>query len=103
MTMSADKADGAIKNEQILELVATGNVVITVPDENNSITRATGDRGVYSRDKNTVVVTGRATVTQTGRKLNSEKIVYHIDTGDIDATGSPVFTFETENKKENKK
>jgi lipopolysaccharide transport protein LptA len=96
ITMSADRADGAIINERISELVANGNVVMTAPDRNGNMTRTTGSRSVYSLDEGTVVVTGRATVTQTGRKLNSERIVYHIDTGRIDATGNPALTFETE-------
>jgi lipopolysaccharide export system protein LptA len=98
ITMSADKADGVIVNERISELVATGGVVITAPDKNGSVTRATGSKGVYSLDKGTVVVTGRATITQTGRRLNSERIVYYVDTGRIDATGNPALTFETERK-----
>ncbi|MDR1134494.1 MAG: hypothetical protein LBL05_10050 [Synergistaceae bacterium] len=96
MTMSANSANGVIINEQVSELVATGNVVITAPDKNGSLTRATGSKGVYSLDSGTVVITGRATITQTGRKLNSERIVYYVDTGRIDATGSPALTFETE-------
>ena len=99
ISLSADKADGIIMNEQISEIVATGSVVITAPDKNGDITRATGSKGVYSRGGGTVIITGRATVTQTGRKLNSERIVYHLDTGHIDATGSPALTFETERKK----
>jgi lipopolysaccharide transport protein LptA len=99
ITMSADKADGVIINEQISELVATGNVLITAPGKNGNMTRATGGRGVYSLDNGTVVITGRATVTQTGRKLNSERIVYYVDTGRIDATGNPALVFETERGK----
>ena len=99
ITMSADKADGVIVNERISELVATGSVVITAPDKNGNTTRATGSKSVYSLDGGTVVVTGRATITQTGRKLNSEKIVYYVDTGRIDATGNPALTFETESRK----
>jgi lipopolysaccharide transport protein LptA len=99
ITMSADKADGVIVNERISELVATGGVVITAPDKNGNMTRATGGKSVYSLDKGTVVVTGRATITQTGRKLNSERIVYYVDTGRIDATGNPALTFETERGK----
>ena len=99
ITMSADRADGIIVNEQISELVATGNVVITAPDKSGNMTRGTGGKGVYSQGSNTIVLTGRATITQTGRKLNSDRIVYYVDTGRIDATGSPALTFETGSKK----
>lgn len=98
ITMSANNADGVIVNERISELVATGNVVITAPDKNGDMTRVTGGKGVYSQGDSTVIVTGAATITQTGRKLNSERIVYYIDTGHIDATGNPALTFETERK-----
>ncbi|MDR3164720.1 MAG: hypothetical protein LBU13_04000 [Synergistaceae bacterium] len=99
ITMSANSVNGVIINEQISELVANGNVVMTALDKNGNMTEGTGSKSVYSLDKGTVVVTGKATVTQTGRKLNSERIVYHLDTGYIDATGSPALTFGTERKK----
>jgi lipopolysaccharide transport protein LptA len=99
ITMSANRAEGVIINEQISELVATGRVVITAPDKSGNMTRATGSKGVYSLDEGTVVVTGKATITQKGRKLDSERIVYYVDTGRIDATGGPALTFETERAK----
>ncbi|MDR1581014.1 MAG: hypothetical protein LBS35_11705 [Synergistaceae bacterium] len=98
MTISADNAEGVIIDGLISELAAAGSVVITAPDKSGSMTKATGGKCVYSRDSNTVVVTGNATVTQTGRRLNSERIVYYADTGRIDATGNPALTFETERR-----
>ncbi|MDR0764450.1 MAG: hypothetical protein LBE65_02520 [Synergistaceae bacterium] len=95
ITMSANNADGVIINERISELAATGGVVITASDGNGGVTRAAGDKSVYSRDNGTVVVTGGAAITRAGRKLDSGRIVYYVDTGRVDATGNPTLTFET--------
>ena len=95
IVMSADSAEGAIKNEEVTEMTATGNVDVTMPDKDGVMTRATGNKVVYSVERGTMVLTGNAIVAQTGRRLRSESIVYFLDTGHIDANGSPSLTFET--------
>ncbi|MDR3076484.1 MAG: hypothetical protein LBU26_04205 [Synergistaceae bacterium] len=99
MTMTASRADGIIKNNEVTEMTAEGGVVITMPDKDGVMTRATGRKGIYSIDKGTVVLSGNATVTQPGRVLHSENIVYFLGTGHIDAQGSPSLTLETNRDK----
>jgi lipopolysaccharide transport protein LptA len=99
ITMSASQAEGLINNNKVTELTAKGNVIVSMPDKNGVITRATGNTGVYSLARGTIVISGNATVTQADRKLNSDSIVYFLDTGHIDALGSPKLLFETERKK----
>jgi len=96
ITISASRIDGIIKDEEVVEMTAGGGVVITMRDRNGVMTRAIGARGIYSVARGTVVLSGGATITQTGRVLNSDEIVYFLDTGHIDAQGSPSIIFETD-------
>jgi lipopolysaccharide transport protein LptA len=98
-TMSASRVDGTIKNNEFTEMIAEGNVVVTMPDREGVMTRATGNKGIYSLDKGTVVLNGNASIRQTGRVLHSGSVVYFLDTGHIDAQGNPSVTFETDRKK----
>jgi lipopolysaccharide transport protein LptA len=95
ITMSASQANGTIKGSEVTEMTAEGNVVVTMPDREGVMTRATGNRGIYSLERGTVVLSGKASIRQTGRTLNSDSIIYFLDTGRIDAQGSPSVTFET--------
>lgn len=98
--MSASRAEGSLNdNNEVTELTADGDVVVTMPDKRGAVTRATGRKGVYSMARGTVVMSGRVAVTQAGRLLNSENIVYFIDSGRIDARGNPSLTFETDGNK----
>jgi lipopolysaccharide export system protein LptA len=100
INMSASHAEGLLnENNEVTELTADGDVIVTMPGKQGVVTRATGRKGVYSLARGTVVLSGRATVTQRGRVLNSENIVYFIDSGRIDARGNPSLTFETDRKK----
>jgi len=96
ITMSASRVDGILNGDEIAEMNAGGGVVITMPDSNGVMTRATGARGIYSVARGTVVLSGGATVTQTGRVLNSDEIVYFLDTGQFTAQGNPSLVFETD-------
>ncbi|MDR3281320.1 MAG: hypothetical protein LBT23_12520 [Synergistaceae bacterium] len=99
ITMSASRADGTIKNNEVTEMTAEGGVVATTPNKDGGMTRIAGDKAVYSLARGTLVVTGRANITQTGRALHSESLVYFLDSGRIDAVGAPSLTFETDRKK----
>ena len=96
ITMSASRVDGILSGEEIVETTADGGVVITMPDSNGVMTRATGAKGIYSVARGTVVLSGGATVTQQGRVLNSNEIVYFLDSGQFNAQGNPSIVFETE-------
>ena len=98
--MSASHAEGLLNdNNEVTELTADGDVEVTMPDKKGVVTRATGRKGIYSLARGTVVLSGRARLTQAGRVLNSENIVYFIESGRVDALGSPSLTFETDRKK----
>ena len=96
--MLASRADGILKSDEVVEMTARGGVIITMPDKDGIMTRATGGKGIYSTTRGTVVLSGGATINQTGRVLNSEEIVYFLDTGHMDAHGNPSLIFETDGK-----
>ena len=96
--MSASRVEGILKGDEVAEMTAEGDVVITMPDKDGVMTRAAGNKGIYSLARGTVVLSGGATITQTGRVLNSDSIVYFLDTGHMDAHGSPSLIFETDGK-----
>lgn len=99
VTMSASRASGLIKNGEVTDVTAEGGVVMTMPDKDGVMTRAAGDRGVYSRARGTLVLSGGAVVTQAGRALRSESVVYFLGTGRMDALGKPSLTLETDGRK----
>ncbi|MDR1650519.1 MAG: hypothetical protein LBR87_01885 [Synergistaceae bacterium] len=98
ITMSASQAEGALNGNEVTEMTASGGVVATVPDRSGRMTRLSGSSAVYSLARGTLVVSGRVIVTQTGRSLKSDSIVYFLDSGHIDAHGSPSLTFGTDRR-----
>lgn len=89
ITMSADKANGIIRGQQVVEMIAEGRVVMTSPDDQGKVSTITGNKAVYSVARGTIVVTGNASVTQEGRRLAADDLVYHLGSGRVDAYGTP--------------
>lgn len=94
LTLSSSKASGLIRRGDVVELIAEGRLVVNMIDNNGNATRITGNRGVFSKDRGTVVVSGNAVATQDGRNLQAESIVYHIEGGRLDAIGRPSLTID---------
>lgn len=94
LTLTSSKASGLIRGGDVVELIAEGRLVVNMIDNNGNATRITGNRGVFSKDRGTVVVSGNAVATQDGRNLQAESIVYHIDGGRLDAIGRPSLTID---------
>jgi lipopolysaccharide export system protein LptA len=95
VTISARRATGLIANEEIVELTAEGGIVMNVAGIGGGNTRITGDKGVFSLDRGTIVVSGGAHATQEGRRLQAASIVYHLDGGRVEALGDrPTISFE---------
>lgn len=94
ITLRAQKASGLVKNGEVTELITEGRVSTTMPDNQGIMARITGDKGVFSLARGTIVISGNAIVTQGDRRLNAGSIVYHLDTGRIDALGSPRLIFD---------
>lgn len=88
-TLSASQIDGLISDGRISELVASGSVTMHTHDEKGVPSHVTGNKGIFSVARGTLVVSGNATVTQQGRRLHAGNIVYHLDSGRIEALDRP--------------
>lgn len=98
VTMSASRANGTLDaGGAIAELIAEGRVVLDTPDEKGTISRITGDKGVFSVARGTLVISGNAMVNQAGRNLHAESIVYHLDSERIEAIGRPSLVIDIPN------
>ncbi|MDR0648340.1 MAG: hypothetical protein LBF92_03290 [Synergistaceae bacterium] len=95
MTISAGEAEGLMEKDDIVELTASGGVVINVANLNGAPTRITGASGVFSSERGTLVISGNASATQEGRSVRAANIVYHLDGGRVEALGDrPTIAFE---------
>jgi lipopolysaccharide assembly outer membrane protein LptD (OstA) len=94
LTFTARSVNGKLSNGRMAELVADGDVVMNSPDASGTMTSITGSRGIYSVDRGTVVVSGGANATQSGRHLRAGSIVYHLDSGRIEALDRPSLVIE---------
>jgi lipopolysaccharide export system protein LptA len=95
ITITAMEADGMMERGDMTELIADGGVVMDVAGEGDAHTRITGDKGVFSRDRGTLVISGGAFASQKGRNLRAASIVYHLDSGRVEALGDrPSIAFE---------
>lgn len=88
--LSAARADGVLDRlGEVVELLAEGGVVMDAPDEKGNMVRITGDKGLFSVARGTLVISGNSMIDQPGRNLHAESIVYHLDTERIEALGRP--------------
>lgn len=94
LTISADSLQGLLKKEKVSELEVSGNLVLNMPDKENRMIRITGDKGVFSEARGTVVVTGNAAAEQEGRSVRAESLVMHLDTRRMEAIGKSSLTFD---------
>ncbi|HZX35391.1 MAG TPA: lipopolysaccharide transport periplasmic protein LptA [Thermodesulfobacteriota bacterium] len=70
------------ENEEIKELIAVGNVRVSKGDK-----RAMGDRAVYDKGKNAIVITGNAVVEQCSDVVRGGKITVYTDSGNMTVEG----------------
>jgi lipopolysaccharide assembly outer membrane protein LptD (OstA) len=96
MSISASSAEGRVRGDTIVELITDGAIAINMLDGGG--TRITGNKGVFSQDRGTIVVSGNAQAIQEGRSLTAGSIVYHLDSGRVEALGErPTIIFEMRN------
>jgi lipopolysaccharide assembly outer membrane protein LptD (OstA) len=96
MIITAGEANGLIEKGDIVELIAEGGVVMNIAEVRGASTRITGNRGIFSRDRGTLVISGGAFASQEGRSVRAANIVYYLDSGRVEALGDrPSIAFET--------
>lgn len=97
MVMSADRVDGKISGDTVREVVARGNVSVDYLDDDGFKTNLTGDKAEYSRDRDTVVVSGGAkAVRSDGRTLSSQTMILYVGPKRLEAVGGARITFPVE-------
>lgn len=94
LTLSADSLQGLLKKDKVSELEVTGNLVLNMPDKEGKMVRITGDKGIFSEDRGTIVVSGNAAAMQDGRSVHAESLVMHLDTRRMEAIGKSSLTFD---------
>ena len=73
---SGDESEAPLQLGAVTEIVATGNFVYNTADE-----RVSGDKGIYNREKQTIIVTGNVRVGQEGQfRLRGDRLVYDLQT-----------------------
>lgn len=94
MTLSADDLSGTVKANKVTEVEASGDLVMDMLDNQGNKIRITGDKGIFSEARGTLVVSGNAMAVQEGRSVQAESLVLHLDTRRIEALGKPSLTFD---------
>lgn len=92
LIISAERLDGAIAGDAVVEVTAVGGVRVEGAAMDGVRVVITGDRGVYSIDRGTFVVSGGARIIQQGRSLEAGSVVYWLDDGRIEAVSRPSLT-----------
>lgn len=94
LTVSAAELRGTLKKNKVSELEMSGGIVLNMPDKEGKMIRITGDKGLFSEDRGTVVVTGNAAAIQEGRNVHAESLVMHLDTRRMEAIGKSSLAFD---------
>lgn len=89
MEIHADKVELYRKNEEVTRIKATGQQANfrQQPQDNQPMTDAFGDTMDYQVQKQTLTITGNATVQQNADSFSGEKIVYQMDKAIVNAYG----------------
>ncbi len=92
-TLKASKINGVIRNNDVKELIAEGGLSMRMIGKQEKPLTITGKKGVYSKDRGTLVVSGGARAVQDDRVVEAENLVLHLDSKRIEALGKPQITF----------
>lgn len=100
IVLSASGVRGRLAGEQVAELEATGSLEGTFRGAKGEPVRLRGEKGIYSKERGTVVVSGNARAIQADRTVTADSLVLHLDTRRLEALGNPqlVFTLPKEGK-----
>ena len=92
-TLKANRVNGTIQNQDVTELIAEGGLSMRVVGKKEKPLTITGKKGVYSKARGTLVVSGGARAVQDDRVVEAENLVLHLDSKRIEALGKPQITF----------
>ncbi len=96
-SLSCSRIKGLVQRENLHEFEAEGKVSMEVLNrKDGSITRISGGKAVYSKDRGSIIMSGGAVAVQKGRRVNAQNIVFYPATNKIEAKGKPSISFEVE-------
>ena len=77
-----DESGRLISSSEFTRIVATGNFYYITPEQ-----EVRGDRGVYTRENDTFVVTGDVVLLQDGSVVTGDRLDYNLETRDAKVKG----------------
>ncbi len=85
--------EGQLREDEMVEVTASGGVVMETLGARGSAIRITGEKCIYSLAKGTLVISGGAFAQQGDRSMRAENFVFRLDTRVIEAKGKPQLVF----------
>lgn len=99
--MSGNSISGTLKDKEVVESIAEGNVKIILEDDKGNKTFVFGKKAVYSQKRGSVVVTGNARALQGERSIKAQSLVLFPETNRIEAVGKSTLVITPEKRKGN--
>jgi lipopolysaccharide assembly outer membrane protein LptD (OstA) len=88
---------GAIVEGLLREFEAEGSVKMEIKHaKDGTVTKISGGKALYSKDRGSIVMSGGAVAVQRGRKITAKNVVFYPTTSKIEAKGNPKITFDVE-------
>ncbi|MDY3868212.1 MAG: LptA/OstA family protein [Pyramidobacter sp.] len=94
LILSCDSLVGNYDAQGLRQFTGNGNVYVKQINVKNEVTEIWGDKLIYSREKGTLTATGNARAVQKGRRITAKGLVYHVNTGRLEAQGTPRITVD---------
>ncbi|NCC96877.1 MAG: hypothetical protein EOM02_08560 [Synergistales bacterium] len=96
-SLSCNRIKGLVQRENLHEFEAEGSVSMEIVNrKDGSITKISGGKAVYSKDRGSIIMSGGAVAVQKGRKVKAQNIIFYPATNKIEAKGKPSISFEVE-------
>lgn len=97
LSLSCNRIKGLVLKENLHEFEAEGKVSIEIVNQRDkSVTKISGGKAVYSKDRGSIIMSGGAFAVQKGRKVTAQNIIFYPATSKIEAKGKPSISFEVE-------
>lgn len=95
VSLSCSRIKGFVTEKALSEFIAEGKVKLNVINKKDStVTRITGGKAIYSKERGSIIVSGGAVAVQRGRRVTAKNVVFYPATNKIEAKGKPQITFD---------
>lgn len=94
-TLSCSSVKGLVLDGDLQEFEAEGKVQMEVlGKKDKSVTKISGSKAVFVKDRGSIIISGNAAAIQNGRKVTAQNIVFYPATNKIEAKGKPSISIE---------